>query len=110
MIILILTTVPEGSLGETIATALVEERLAACVNILAPMTSCYRWKEAVARDVERQLIIKTTADRVAAVRRRLSELHSYELPECLVLTADGSAGYLEWVTAATAAGGTGHIQ
>lgn len=97
-IVLVLTTVPVGDRGEAIARMLVDERLAACVNVLAPMTSFYRWQSAVERDVERQLIIKTTRDRVAAVQQRLTELHSYELPEFLVVpVSDGSTGYLDWI-------------
>src|SRR5262245_34690606 len=97
-VVLVLTTVPAGDRGESIARTLVEEHLAACVNLLAPMTSFYRWKGAVERDLEQQLIIKTTRDRVLAVQERLAQLHSYELPEFIVLpVSDGSAGYLEWV-------------
>lgn len=101
-IVLILTTVPDGEAGEAIARALVDERLAACVNLLAPMTSLYRWKGAVERDVERQLMIKTAADRIASIQTRLRELHSYELPEFLVLpVSGGSAAYVDWVQAQT---------
>jgi periplasmic divalent cation tolerance protein len=102
-IVMIWTTVPVGEAGEAIARALVEERLAACVNILAPMTSVYRWEGRVTPEIERQLIIKTTADHVAAVRARLTALHSYELPEFLVsLVTDGSPAYLDWVRGETA--------
>jgi periplasmic divalent cation tolerance protein len=97
-IVLVLTTVPIGDLGDTIARALVEERLAACVNVHAPMTSFFRWRGAVERDVERQLVIKTTGDRVSAIRSRLAELHSYDLPEFVVVSVtDGSTAYLDWV-------------
>ena len=96
---LVLTTVPSEALGETIARALVAERLAACVNVGASMTSIYRWKDNVEREVERQLVIKTTADRVRAVEQRVTELHSYELPEFLVIeVAGGSDAYVNWVT------------
>jgi periplasmic divalent cation tolerance protein len=97
-VVVILTTVPAGGKGEQIAQALVEERLAACVNVLAPMTSIYRWRGAVERDTEQQLIIKTSSGRVAAVQARLAALHPYDLPEFVVLSvADGSAAYLEWI-------------
>lgn len=97
-VVLILTTVPADDRGEVIARTLVDERLAACVNLLAPMTSFYRWEGTVERDVERQLIVKTTRDRVLAIQERLAQLHSYELPEFVVLpVSDGSTGYLEWV-------------
>jgi periplasmic divalent cation tolerance protein len=101
-VVLILTTAPAGDAGEAIARVLVDERLAACVNVLAPMASVYRWQGAVESDTERQLIIKTTSDQAAAIHARLRELHSYDLPEFLVLkVADGGAAYLEWVQAAT---------
>ena len=97
-VVVVLTTVPEGDKGEAIARALVEERLAACVNVLAPMTSIYRWRGAVERESEQQMIIKTTRGRVAALQSRLSALHPYELPEFLVLAvADSSSAYFEWV-------------
>jgi periplasmic divalent cation tolerance protein len=101
-IVLILTTVPVGDRGEQIAKALVDERLAACVNVLAPMTSIYRWKGTVERDAEQQLVIKTTRDRVTAVQQRVSTLHPYELPEFVVLpVSDGSTTYLDWVRTET---------
>jgi len=97
-IVLVLTTVPSDALGEEIATALVAERLAACVNISAPMTSIYRWKGNVERDTERQLVIKTTVDRVKVLQQRIKELHSYELPEFIVIElSGGSEAYLQWV-------------
>jgi periplasmic divalent cation tolerance protein len=97
-VVLILTTVPDDGKGETLALTLVEERLAACVNLLPPMTSIYRWRDAVERGAERQVIVKTTRDRIAAVRERIRQLHPYELPELIVLNVeDGSAAYLEWV-------------
>ena len=104
-VVLVLTTVPAGGLGERIASVLVGERLAACVNVCPPMTSFYRWKGNIEREVECQLVIKTTPDRVAALERRIGELHSYELPEFLVFTAaDGNKAYADWVTAETRLG------
>ena len=101
-VVLILTTVPDDDRGETLAQTLVTERLAACVNVLGPMTSTYRWQGAVERESERQLVVKTTRDRVEAVRQRIAQLHSYELPELIVLdVVDGSLGYLDWVKAET---------
>jgi periplasmic divalent cation tolerance protein len=97
-VVLVLTTVPSEALGEEIARALVTERLAACVNVGTPMTSIYRWKENIEQETERQVVIKTTADRVKSVEQRIKELHSYDLPECLVFeTAGGSDAYLNWV-------------
>lgn len=101
-VVLVLTTIPSTDQGEAIARALIDERLAACVNVLPPMTSFYRWKGVVERDTECQLVVKTTRDRVAAVDARIRDLHTYELPELLVLAADdGGRQYLEWVMAAT---------
>lgn len=98
-IVLVLTTVPAGDEGEAMARALVDERLAACVNVHGPMTSFYRWQGAVEREAERQLVIKTTGLRVPAVLARLRELHTYELPEFVVVpVSDGSREYIDWVS------------
>ena len=97
-VVIVLTTVPEGDLGETIARRLIEERVAACVNVSAPMTSLYRWRGVVELETERQLVIKTTRERVPAVQASIAKLHSYELPEFIVLAvADGSTAYLDWL-------------
>ena len=101
-IVIVLTTAPDDERAETWARTLVEERLAACVNIHGPMISFYRWKGIVERDAERQVVIKTTRERMAALRARLLELHSYDLPEFVVLTVeDGSEEYLKWVVEQT---------
>jgi periplasmic divalent cation tolerance protein len=101
-VVLVLTTVPAGEAGETIARRLIEERLAACVSVHAPMTSVYRWEGVVTADQERQLVIKTIAERLPALRERLGQLHSYTLPELLVLAVqDGSPAYLDWVRTET---------
>jgi periplasmic divalent cation tolerance protein len=96
-IVLVLTTLADDDRAEPLARTLVDERLAACVNLLPPMTSIYRWKDRVERDAERQLVIKTTRDRLQALKARLQELHSYELPEFVVLNGEASAGYGEWL-------------
>jgi periplasmic divalent cation tolerance protein len=96
--VLILTTVPDDARAESLARTLVEERLAACVNIHGAMTSIYRWKGEVDREAERQLIIKTTRDRVPALEARIKALHSYELPEFVIVPIEGgSDAYLDWV-------------
>ena len=96
--VLVLTTVPDDERGEALAHTLVDDRLAACVNLHAPMVSIYRWKDHVERDTERQLVIKTTRDRLSAIEARLHELHSYELPEFIIVSIDeGSAAYVKWV-------------
>jgi periplasmic divalent cation tolerance protein len=97
-VVLVLTTIGADADAAALARTLVEERLAACVNIGAPMTSVYRWKGAVEQDREQPLVIKTTAAQVAALETRLRALHPYELPEFLILSAaGGSAAYLDWV-------------
>ena len=101
-VVLLLTTVPVGEPGERIARALVDERLAACVNLYAPMTSVYRWKGGVETDVERQMIVKTTAEQLSRIKARVAELHAYELPELLVVPViDGGEEYLNWVRSET---------
>lgn len=97
-VVLVLTTIPAEADGAAVARTLVEERLAACVNVLPAMASIYRWKGQVEQDREQQLVIKTTAARLPALEARVRELHTYELPEFLVIAADeGSAAYLAWV-------------
>jgi periplasmic divalent cation tolerance protein len=86
----------------TIARALVAERLAACVNIVGPIRSIYRWRDGIEDDREYLLIIKTRATLYIKVETRIRELHSYELPEVLSVTADrGSPPYLKWLLAST---------
>ena len=97
-IVVVLTTAPADDRAEQIAHQLVDERLAACATVYPPMVSVYRWKGRLERDAERQIVIKTTRDRLAALETRLRQIHSYELPEFLVLAVDqGSAAYLGWV-------------
>lgn len=96
--VVVLTTVPSSEAGATLGAALVDAQVAACVNVLPPMVSIYRWKGQVHQDTECQVIIKTTAVRVEAVRALVREHHPYELPEFLVLrVADGDAAYLAWI-------------
>jgi periplasmic divalent cation tolerance protein len=98
--VIVLTTLGAQTDAAAFARVLVDERLAACVNVLPAMTSVYRWKGAVEEDSEQQLVIKTTSDRVEALEARFHELHPYELPEFLVLgVTDGSPAYLEWLRA-----------
>jgi periplasmic divalent cation tolerance protein len=96
-LILVLTTLPEDE-AEPFARTLLEERLAACVNVHAPMTSLYWWKGSIERDAESQIVIKTTRGRLEALAARFAELHSYELPELVVIpVAWGSKDYVDWV-------------
>lgn len=94
---IVLTTIGADTDAATLARTLVEERLAACVNVLPPMTSVYRWQGTVEQDREQQMVIKTTTDRVPELQTRLRQLHPYELPEFLVLDATGSEAYVAWV-------------
>jgi periplasmic divalent cation tolerance protein len=102
--VVVLTTIGNATTdARTLASILVTERLAACVNVLAEMESTYRWKESVENEGERQMVIKTTAALVPELEARLRELHSYELPEFLVLpVAGGSEKYLAWIRESTA--------
>lgn len=107
-VVLVFTTAPAGPQAEHIARALVDERLAACVNVTSTLTSIYRWHGGVEREHECQLVIKTTRGRVAALEARLKALHPYELPEFLVVAvAEGSPAYLDWVRDETAVAGGG---
>jgi len=100
-LLLVLTTMPDDDRANEVAKTLVDERLAACVNVHGPMTSLYRWKGAVERDAERQLVIKTTRDRLAPLESRLRALHPYELPEFVVIEATASEAYAAWTREAT---------
>jgi periplasmic divalent cation tolerance protein len=94
----VLTTLPVNADAGVLAQQLVEESLAACVNVLPPMVSVYRWKGAIETARERQLLIKTRVANVATLQQRLKELHPYEVPEVLVLPiAGGSNAYLNWL-------------
>jgi len=96
--VLVLTTWPADRDPAPFARALVEERLAACVNVLPEMRSYYRWQGTLQDDAERQVLLKTSADRVDALRARLHALHPYDVPEFLVVSIDdGSRSYLDWL-------------
>ncbi len=99
--IILLTTIGATADVEPLARALIDERLAACVNVLPAMQSFFRWEGAVQRDDERQLVIKTSAARLEELQARLRALHPYELPEMLVLSARGSDEYLAWIREST---------
>jgi periplasmic divalent cation tolerance protein len=96
---IVLTTIGADADAATLAKTLVEERLAACVNIVPGVTSIYRWQGTVSQDLEQQLIIKTATASLDALEARLRQLHPYELPEFIVVQASGgSDAYLNWVT------------
>jgi periplasmic divalent cation tolerance protein len=97
-LVLVLTTMPNDLRADELAQTLVDERLAACVNVHGPMASTYRWKGHVERAAERQLVIKTTRGRLPAVEARLRALHPYDLPEFLTVDAEGSVAFTSWVS------------
>lgn len=100
--VIVLTTLPGDFEIRTFARTLVEERLAACVNLLPPMESVYRWEGQVEQETERQVVIKTSRERVVALWDRIRELHPYETPEFVVLSIqDGSDAYLRWIGEST---------
>ena len=101
--VVVLTTIGADVDPASIGMRLVEERLAACVNVLPEMESFFRWHGAVERDRERQLVIKTRAARLPELEQRLHEMHPYDLPEFLVIpVAAGGEAYLRWVSSSTA--------
>jgi periplasmic divalent cation tolerance protein len=86
----------------SIARTLVEERLAACVNIIGPMRSIYRWRDGVSDDPEYLLVIKSRATMYMKIETRVRELHSYDVPEVIALTIDrGSPPYIQWLLDST---------
>ena len=102
--LLVITNLPDPASAEALAAILVEGRLAACVNILAPCRSLYRWNGALERTEEVPLLIKTTADRYPALEAAIRAGHPYELPEVIALPVTaGLPGYLAWVAAETKA-------
>lgn len=99
---LVLTNLPDRASAERLADELIERRLAACVNILAPCRSVYRWKDAVQHDDEHPVLIKTTVERYPALEQAIRERHPYELPEIIAVPiANGLADYLAWVDSET---------
>jgi len=95
---MVFTTVASSEDANRIAQALVEKRLAACVQIDGPITSCYRWKGAVETAAEWRLTIKTRAALYEPLEQAVRKLHTYEQPEIVALPITaGSAGYLKWI-------------
>src|SRR5437868_5493206 len=102
--LLVLSNFPDRESAERVAVLLVEQRLAACVNVLAPCRSVYRWKDAVQREDEHPVLIKTTAERYPALEKALQAAHPYDLPEIVALPMErGLPEYLSWVATQTAA-------
>lgn len=97
-IVVVLLTGPTADELRAIGTRLVEERLAACVNVLRGASSIYRWRDSVEESREALAIVKTTAARMRLLEARVRELHSYEVPEILAIeTAGGSGAYMDWI-------------
>lgn len=105
-VLLVLTTAPDEEVAERIGTTLVEERLAACANLLPSVTSIFRWEASLQREPEVQVFLKTTADGFEALRSRLVELHPYDVPEIIALSVTaGHLPYLAWVDTEVDPGG-----
>ena len=101
-LLLVLTSLPDRVTAETLAAALVEDRLAACVNILQPCHSIYRWKGAIETTDEVPMLIKTTEERYPALEEAIRAHHPYETPELIALpVVNGLPDYLAWVEAET---------
>jgi periplasmic divalent cation tolerance protein len=97
---IVLTTTGSKQEAQRIARGLVERQVAACVNVVGPIESVYRWKGAVESAEEFLCVVKTTAAAVDRVKAAIQELHSYELPECVVIGVEGgSEKYLKWIEA-----------
>lgn len=96
---LVLTTCPNEQVAKTIAQQLVEEKLAACVNIVPNISSTYIWENQVHCDSEAQLLIKTTSEKFAQLNTRINELHPYDVVEVIALNIQqGDKHYLNWIT------------
>jgi periplasmic divalent cation tolerance protein len=103
--LLVITNLPDQAAAEALARMLVDQRVAACVNVLAPCRSVYRWQNAVETAVEVPLLIKTSAERYADLEAAIRAGHPYELPEIIAVPIErGLAEYLAWVAAETAFG------
>jgi periplasmic divalent cation tolerance protein len=97
-VLVVLTNLPSREAGLALARALVERRLAACVNVLAECTSVYRWEGEIETASETPLLIKVPASRYDALEHAIRELHPYELPEIVALPVSaGLPAYLDWV-------------
>jgi periplasmic divalent cation tolerance protein len=100
--LLVLTNLPNRAAAERLADLLVAHRLAACVNILAPCRSVYRWKDALQNDEEHPLLVKTTTERYGELEAAIRAQHPYELPEIIAVPIErGLPAYLQWVQAET---------
>lgn len=102
-VVVLFSTAPDADVAQRIASALVESRAAACVQVLPGLRSTYRWRGAVERGDEVLILAKTTRARIADLERELSALHPYEMPECVAVdAAHVAAPYRAWVVEETA--------
>jgi periplasmic divalent cation tolerance protein len=100
--VLVLTTLPADADAVEFARTIVQERLAACVNMPAAMESVYRWEGQIECEPERQIVMKTARHRVEALWQRVRDLHPYDVPEFIVLPiVDGNDAYLRWIAEST---------
>ncbi len=107
--LLVFTNLPDADSARALARRLVEDRLAACVNVLAPCRSIYRWKDALEEADEVPVLIKTTASRYADLEAAIRAHHPYELPEIVAVpVVQGLPDYLGWMAAETALAPTGN--
>lgn len=103
-VLLVMSTFPDAPIAHHVAQQIVEERLAACANVLPSIKSIYRWEGKVEESEESLVLIKTTVDQFAAVQTTLRRLHPYEVPEIIALRIDhGLSDYLRWVVEQCAA-------
>ena len=101
-VMMVFTNMPDQASAELLAAALVEQRVAACVNVLMPAQSVFRWKGHVESASEVPLVIKTTAERYPMLEQAILAGHPYELPEIVAVPVEqGLPAYLEWVAAET---------
>ncbi len=100
--LLVITNLPDRASAERLADGLVARNLAACVNILSPCRSVYRWKGEVQHDEEHPVLVKTTRERYSELEQAIRSAHPYELPEIIALPVTaGLEAYLQWVAAET---------
>ena len=100
--VLVFTNLPDRASAEKLAALLIEQRLAACVNLLSPCTSAYRWQGEIQCDEEHPVLIKTAQDRYADLEAAIRANHPYELPEIIAVPINGGLpAYLQWVESET---------
>ncbi len=100
--LIVITHLPDEAAARTLATQLIEQRLAACINLMPPCRSIYRWRDAVEEATEIPLFIKTSAARYAALESAIRTHHPYELPEIVAIPITrGLTPYLDWIMAET---------